>query len=241
MRDARLITRVDRLAEGDVTVVLEPLKFIKIIDRYEHRCRLPVLREHHTFMAAPGAVDQFGEMTARLRNRTRERHCSTVQLDADSCRVRRARSGSTPTRAAPGTRPGADHPFSAKAGVCKMRGRVAPGASRSRRGRAVRVGSTSIPGLVNDNLLGAVLAQLSGIGRDARWPVSTLNPRRRLAGQRCTEADVGLRGVSLSFAPWNMSALALAYGSELAGRWPFITNRQPQDGAKQPPSVRQWL
>src|ERR1700693_286410 len=90
MRDARLITRVDRLAEGDVTVVLEPLKFIKIIDRYEHRCRSPVLREHHTFMAAPGTVDQFGEMTARLRNRTRERHSSTVQLDADSCRVRRA-------------------------------------------------------------------------------------------------------------------------------------------------------
>jgi hypothetical protein len=100
MRDARLITRVDRLAEGDVTVVLEPLKFIKIIDRYEHRCRLPVLREHNTFMAAPGPVDQFGEMTAGLRNRTRERHSSTVQLDADSCRVRRACSGSTPTRAA---------------------------------------------------------------------------------------------------------------------------------------------
>ena len=54
MRDARLITRVDRLAKSDVTVVLEPLKFIKIIDRYEHRCRLPVLREHNTFMAAPG-------------------------------------------------------------------------------------------------------------------------------------------------------------------------------------------
>ena len=86
MRDARLITRVDRLAEGDVTVVLEPLKFIKIIDRYEHRCRLPVLRQHNTFMAAPGTVDQFGEMTAGLRNRTRERHSSTVQLDADSCR-----------------------------------------------------------------------------------------------------------------------------------------------------------
>ena len=86
MRDARLITRVDRLAEGDVTVVLEPLKFIKIIDRYEHRCRLPVLRQHNTFMAAPGTVDQFGEMTAGLRNRTRERHSSTVQLGADSCR-----------------------------------------------------------------------------------------------------------------------------------------------------------
>jgi len=106
MRDARLITRVDRLTEGDVTVVLEPLKFLKIIDRYKHRCRLPVLRQHNTFMAAPGTVDQFGEMTAGLRNRTRERHSSTVQLDADSCRVRRACSGSTPTRAAQGTPPG---------------------------------------------------------------------------------------------------------------------------------------
>src|ERR1700729_1055077 len=106
MRDARLITGIDRLAKSDVTVVLEPLKFIKIIDRYEHRCRLPVLREHNTFMAAPGTVDQFGEMTAGLRNRTRERHSSTVQLDADSCRVRRARSGSTPMRAAQGTPPG---------------------------------------------------------------------------------------------------------------------------------------
>ena len=86
MRDARLITRVDRLAERDVTVVLEPLEFIKIIDRYEHRCRLPVLRQHNTLMAAPGMVDQFGEMTAGLRNRTRERHSSTVQLDADGCR-----------------------------------------------------------------------------------------------------------------------------------------------------------
>lgn len=34
--------------------------------------------------AAPGAVGQFGEMTAGLRNRTRERHTSNVQLDADS-------------------------------------------------------------------------------------------------------------------------------------------------------------
>ena len=86
MRDARLITRVDRLAQGDVTVVLEPLKFIKVIDRYKYRCGLPVLHQRNTFMAAPGTVDQFGEMTAGLRNRTRERHSSTVQLDADSCR-----------------------------------------------------------------------------------------------------------------------------------------------------------
>lgn len=57
MRDARLIASVDRPAEGDVTVVLEPLEFIKIIDRYEHRCGLPVLRQHNTFMAAPGTVD----------------------------------------------------------------------------------------------------------------------------------------------------------------------------------------
>jgi hypothetical protein len=35
-------------------------------------------------MAAPGTVDQFGEMTAGVRNRTRERHSSTVQLDAVS-------------------------------------------------------------------------------------------------------------------------------------------------------------
>jgi hypothetical protein len=82
MRDARLITRVNRLTEGDVTVVLEPLELIKIIDRYEHRCGLPVLREHDAFMAAPGTVDQFSEMTAGLRNRTRECHSSTVQLDA---------------------------------------------------------------------------------------------------------------------------------------------------------------
>jgi len=86
MRDARLITRIDRLAEDDVAVVLKPLEFIKIIDRYEHRCGLPVLRQHNTFMAAPGTVDQFGEVTAGLRNRTRERHSSTVQLDADGCR-----------------------------------------------------------------------------------------------------------------------------------------------------------
>src|ERR1700722_7313680 len=105
MRDARLITRVDRLAEGDVTVVLEPLKFIKIIDRYEHRCRLPVLREHNTFMAAPGTVDQFGEMTAGLRNRTRERHSTTVQLDADSCRVRRACSAARRRGPPPGRVP----------------------------------------------------------------------------------------------------------------------------------------
>jgi len=86
MRDTRLIARFDQLAEGDVTVVLEPLKFIKIIDRYEHRCRLPVLRQHNTFMAAPSTVDQFGEMTAGLRNRTHIRHSSTVQRDADSRR-----------------------------------------------------------------------------------------------------------------------------------------------------------
>lgn len=92
MRDAWLITRVDRLAEGDVTVVLEALKFIKVIDRYEHRCRLPVLGQHNTFMAAPGTVDQFGEMMAGLGNRTRERHSSTVQLVADS------RPHGTPTR-----------------------------------------------------------------------------------------------------------------------------------------------
>lgn len=86
MRDGRLVTRVDRLAEGDVTVVLQALKFIKIIDRYEHRGRLPVLREHDTFVAAPGTVDQFGEMTAGLWNRTCERHSSTVQVDDDSRR-----------------------------------------------------------------------------------------------------------------------------------------------------------
>jgi hypothetical protein len=57
MRDARLMTRVDRHAEGDVTVVLEPLKLIKIIDRYEHRRGLPVLRQHNTFIAASGTVD----------------------------------------------------------------------------------------------------------------------------------------------------------------------------------------
>jgi hypothetical protein len=64
------------------------------------------------------------------------------------------------------------------------------------------------PGLVSDNLLGRVLAQLSGMGRDARWPVSTLSPRHRLAGQRRAEADVDLRGVSLSFAPWTVAAPA---------------------------------
>jgi hypothetical protein len=47
---------------------------------------LPVLRQHNTLMAVPGTVDQFGEMTAGLRNRTRERHSSTVQLDPDSRR-----------------------------------------------------------------------------------------------------------------------------------------------------------
>jgi hypothetical protein len=83
MRDARLITCVDRLAQGDVTVILEPLEFIKLIHRYEHRRRLPVLRQHNALMAAPGTIDQLGEMTAGLRNRTRERHFSTVQPDAD--------------------------------------------------------------------------------------------------------------------------------------------------------------
>src|ERR1700730_18865996 len=86
MRDARLITRVDRLAQGDVTVVLEPLEFIKLIHRYEHRCGLPVLRQHNTLMAASGMVNQFGETIAGLRNRTCERHCNTVQLDAGSRR-----------------------------------------------------------------------------------------------------------------------------------------------------------
>jgi hypothetical protein len=86
MRNARLMTRVDCLAQGDVTVVLEPLELIELIHRYEHRCGLPVLGQHHTLMAAPGTVDQFGEMTAGLRNRARERHSSTVQLDADSRR-----------------------------------------------------------------------------------------------------------------------------------------------------------
>jgi hypothetical protein len=45
---------------------------------------LSVLGQHNTLMAAPGTVDQFGEMTADVRNRTRERHSSTVQLDAVS-------------------------------------------------------------------------------------------------------------------------------------------------------------
>jgi hypothetical protein len=31
MRDARLMTRVDCPAQGDVTVVLEPLEFIKLV------------------------------------------------------------------------------------------------------------------------------------------------------------------------------------------------------------------
>ena len=86
MRDARLTTRVDCLAQGDVTVVLEPLEFIKLVYRYEHRCGLPVLRQHNTLMAAPGPVDQLGEMTAGLRNRTHERHSCNVQRDADSPR-----------------------------------------------------------------------------------------------------------------------------------------------------------
>ena|ERR1039457_3356097 len=34
MRDARLTTRVDCLAQGDVTVVLEPLEFIKLVYRW---------------------------------------------------------------------------------------------------------------------------------------------------------------------------------------------------------------
>jgi|SRR3984885_13499935 len=84
MRDARLMTRVDCLAQGDVTVVLGLLEFIELIHRYEHRCGLSVLGQHNTLMAAPGTVDQFGEMAAGVRNRTRERHSSTVQLDAVS-------------------------------------------------------------------------------------------------------------------------------------------------------------
>ena len=67
MRDARLITRVDRLAQGDVTVVLEPLEFIKLIHRYEHCRGRPVLRQHNTLMAAPGTINQLGEMTVGLR------------------------------------------------------------------------------------------------------------------------------------------------------------------------------
>jgi hypothetical protein len=64
VRDAGLITRIDRLTQGDVAVVLEPLEFVKLIHRYEHRRRLPVLRQHNTLMAAPGTIDQLGEMTA---------------------------------------------------------------------------------------------------------------------------------------------------------------------------------
>ena len=86
MRDARLMTRVDCLAQGDVIVVLELLEFIELIHRYEHCCGLAVLGQHNTLMAVPGTVDQLGEMTAGLRNRTCERHSSTVQLDADSRR-----------------------------------------------------------------------------------------------------------------------------------------------------------
>jgi hypothetical protein len=86
MRDGTFITRTDRLAQGDVTVVLETLQFIKLIHRYEHRRRLPVLGQHNTLMAAPGTIDQLGEMTAGLRNRARERHSSTVQPDADILR-----------------------------------------------------------------------------------------------------------------------------------------------------------
>jgi len=82
MRDARLITRVDRLTQGDVAVVLEPLEFIELIHRYEHCRGLPVLRQHDTLMAAPGTINQLGEMTVGLRNRTCERHSSTVQPDA---------------------------------------------------------------------------------------------------------------------------------------------------------------
>jgi hypothetical protein len=84
MRDARLISRIDRLAQGDVTVVLEALEFIKLIDRYEHCRGLSVLRQHNTFMAAPGKLDQLGETTTGFKDRTRERHSSTVKLDADN-------------------------------------------------------------------------------------------------------------------------------------------------------------
>jgi hypothetical protein len=86
MRDGGFITRTNRLAQGDVTVVLETLQFIKLIHRYEHRCGLPVLGQHNTLMAAPGTIDQLGEMTAGLRNRAREGHSSTVPPDADILR-----------------------------------------------------------------------------------------------------------------------------------------------------------
>lgn len=86
MRHTWLMTRVDRLAQGDVTVVLEPLEFIELGHRYEHRRRLPVLRKHDTLMAAPGPIDQLSEMTAGLRNRAGKRHASTVPPDADNFR-----------------------------------------------------------------------------------------------------------------------------------------------------------
>jgi hypothetical protein len=64
----------------------KPLEFIKLIHRDEHRRRLPVLGQHNTLMAAPGTIDQLGEMTASLRNRARKRHSSTVPPDADLLR-----------------------------------------------------------------------------------------------------------------------------------------------------------
>jgi hypothetical protein len=37
-------------------------------------------------MAAPSTLDQLGEMTTGFKDRTRERHSSTVKLDGDSLR-----------------------------------------------------------------------------------------------------------------------------------------------------------
>jgi hypothetical protein len=168
MRDAWLIARVDRLTEGDVTGVLEPLKFLKIIDRYKHRCRLPVLRQHNTFMAVPGTLDQLGEMTAGLRNRTRERHPSNVQVDADGRQYgapttsRAPASRSARRRIAPGSVTGCPQsPTSWK--VC---GPVLRRALRGRGGRAARADSTPPPASSAITYEASTRAVVS-VGRDA--------------------------------------------------------------------------
>src|SRR6266513_6523856 len=78
MRYTRFVAGFDRFAQGDIAFILDTLQLIKLIDRYEHRRRPSVLRQHDALMAVPSTINQLTKLAASLRNRARERHDSTV-------------------------------------------------------------------------------------------------------------------------------------------------------------------
>ena len=57
MRYTRFVAGLDRFAQGDIALILDVLELIKLIDRYEHRRRLSVFRQHDALVAVPSTIN----------------------------------------------------------------------------------------------------------------------------------------------------------------------------------------